>query len=303
MRVPSTTSIYTRGEAATLACLLEASAPKPGNVYPGANFDDVTFHDFERSAEIIGPILGRTRQLGVGRTILEAVRATRERVSTNTNLGMLLLLAPLAAVPDSAPFQAGIPSVLAGLSFDDTRLVYEAIRVSAPGGLGTSREADVLRGTPPNLRLVDAMRMAADVDLVARQYTNGFNDVLCGTAELLAEGVARGWRLSDAIVNTQLRRLARHGDSLIVRKCGQPTSDEVRDRAAHVLAAGLPGDDAYECAVAEYDGWLRGDDHRRNPGTTADLIAAGLFVLLREGRIELNSRSRSHYAGEPLARG
>ena len=83
------------------------TAPKPGNVHRGADFEDVTYVDFVQSAVVVGPILERAAELGVGRTVLEAVRATREAVGTNTNLGTLLLLAPLAAVPDGVPHRRG----------------------------------------------------------------------------------------------------------------------------------------------------------------------------------------------------
>src|SRR4051812_31484600 len=95
---PSTSPIST-GEAATLACLYEATAPKPGNVHPGASFADLTFKDFQASAKVIGPVMQDAQFRGVGQTILDAVQATRNAVSTNTNLGMILLFAPLAAVP------------------------------------------------------------------------------------------------------------------------------------------------------------------------------------------------------------
>lgn len=292
-----------RGAAASLACAWEVHSPKPGNVYYGADFEDVTFGDFLSSAIVIGPIVERVPEVGVGRAVLDGVRATRAAVGTNTNLGTLLLLAPLAAVPDGVDHADGIADVLKALSFDDTRSVYEAIRLSAAGGLGNAREADVHDDVPPGLRLVDAMKMAADVDLVARQYTNNFADVLGGTAEWIAEGVSRRSPLTASVVHAHLRNIAAHGDSLIARKCGQQTSDEARQRATRVLNSGLPGEPAYESAVAEFDTWLRADGHRRNPGTSADLIAAGLFVLLREGRIELRSLNHSHVASDAPRRG
>jgi triphosphoribosyl-dephospho-CoA synthase len=72
---------------------------------------------------------------------------------------------------------------------------------------------------------------------------------------------------------------------LIQRKCGPAVAKDASDRAAIVLATDEPGRAAYQQALSELDDWLRADGHRRNPGTTADLIAAGLFVLLREGRL------------------
>jgi triphosphoribosyl-dephospho-CoA synthase len=294
MRDVETSAGMSVGAAASLACVWEVTAPKPGNVHRGANFEDATYMDFVQSAVVVGPILERTRELGVGRAVLEAVRATREAIGTNTNLGTLLLLAPLAAVPGGTPLAEGIGDALGRLTDDDTRHVYEAIRLSAAGGLGRAAKADVFDDPPANLNLVDAMRLAADRDLVARQYTNQFVDVFAGPSAWIEEGVERKWPLTTAIVQAHLRQLAKEPDSLILRKCGAVIATESRDRAAHVVAAGQPGEVGYERAVAEFDAWLRADGHRRNPGTTADLIAAGLFVLLREGRVELKTITRSH---------
>src|SRR5207249_11040058 len=91
----------TIGQCATLACLLEATAPKVGNVHRGADFEDLTFTDFVVSSVAIGPAMEAAATIGVGRAVLEAVNATRACVATNTNLGMALLIAPLAAVPRS----------------------------------------------------------------------------------------------------------------------------------------------------------------------------------------------------------
>jgi triphosphoribosyl-dephospho-CoA synthase len=277
------------GAAATFACLYEATAPKPGNVHPAASFDDATdYAHFVRSAVAVGPMLELTAASGVGRTVLDAVRATRQAVGTNTNLGTLLLLAPLAAVPRDERLDQGIGNVLRSLSNVDTRHVYEAIRLASAGGLGRSDKADVLADVPPKLGLVDVMRLAAQRDLVARQYTNAFADVFHGPAAWIAEGLSRGWPLGAAIVNAHIRQMARHPDSLIARKCGLPIAAESSRRAAAALADGSPGESLYNKSLGDLDQWLRADGHRRNPGTTADLIAAGLFVLLREGRLHWN---------------
>ncbi len=129
------------------------------------------------------------------------------------------------------------------------------------------------------------MRLAADRDLVARQYTNDFADVFAGTAAWIEQGLSLGWRLEHAIVHAHVRQIAASPDSLIQRKCGLGVAKEASDRADIVLRSGSPSDVSYRQSLAEFDYWLRADGHRRNPGTTADLIAAGLFVLLREGRL------------------
>lgn len=274
------------GQAATLAIIREVTAPKPGNVHRAADFEDVTYLDFVQSAVIVGPILKRVPQLGIGCAVMEAVRATRDAVQTNTNLGSLLLIAPLAAVPDECSHAHGITKALGNLTFEDTRCVFEAIRMASAGGLGKVDEADVADPPPAGLSLIDAMRMASDRDLVARQYVNAFADVF-RIAEWIEQGLERGWSLDASIVHAHVRQLATEPDSLVVRKCGIEIGDRVLVMAERVLDAGLPGDENYENALADFDFWLRSDGHRRNPGTTADLIAAALFVLLREGRVGL----------------
>ena len=85
------------GQCATMACMLEATAAKPGNVHRGADFDDLTYLDLLMSGVAIAPAMEAAASgTSVGKTILDAVRATRAVVDTNTNLGIVLLLAPLA---------------------------------------------------------------------------------------------------------------------------------------------------------------------------------------------------------------
>src|SRR5262249_5818237 len=140
------------GQCATLACLLEAAAPKVGNVHRGADFEDLTFNDFLVSAVLIGPAMEAAARAGVGRAVHDAVSAARASVSTNTNLGVALLTAPVAAVPFSARLStASVGQVLRSLAPDDCRLVYEAIRIARPGGLGEVASMDVAEEPPQDL--------------------------------------------------------------------------------------------------------------------------------------------------------
>ncbi|TWU17820.1 triphosphoribosyl-dephospho-CoA synthase [Bythopirellula polymerisocia] len=266
---------------ATLACIWEATAPKPGNVYRGADFEDVTFADFLTSAAILGKPIASASKVGVGRAVLDCIAAIQNSVGTNTYLGTVLLLGPLAAVKADISLQAGISEVLRALTPADTHCVYESIVLANPGGLGRADTADVNEGTP-NITLLEAMKLGADRDMVARQYTNSFEQVFW-----VADRIAGAGRpLCAAIVAAFLELLADYPDSLITRKCGMEFSRLVSQRAAKVLSLGKPGDESFDEEVAEFDFWLRADGHRRNPGTSADLIAAGLFVLLRENRVE-----------------
>lgn len=272
--------ILSQGQMAAFASLIEATAVKPGNVHRGADYEDLNYFDFATSALAIAPAFERAMNAGVGRTVLDAAIATRQAVATNTNLGTLLLLAPMAVVPRDEPLREGVARVLQSLTPEDSKLVYEAIRVAQPGGMGHQAEADVAGDAPDNL--LYAMQLAADRDLVARQYVNDFHDVFGLVLPALRDGLDRGWSLEKTIIQTQLRVLAEHPDSLIKRKCGDEVAGKASWLAARVLASGEPGEAAYEREVGDLDFWMRSDHHNRNPGTTADLIAAGLFVALRE---------------------
>ena len=261
------------GECAQLACVLEASARKPGNVTRFRDFEDLSYLDFILSAAAIAPVLQRASQLGVGPAVLEATKATRRFVTTNSNLGMVLLLTPLAATPGDQPIQDGIEKVLDGLTIADAKAAFEAIRLANPGGLGEAPDQDV-RGEPTK-PLRQVMELAADRDLIARQYANGFREVFeIGLPELASRP------LEDAIIRCHLRLMSVCVDSQIARKCGPGMAEEARRRAAEVVA----GDAG---AIARFDAWLRQDGHCRNPGSTADLVAACLFIALREGRVAI----------------
>jgi triphosphoribosyl-dephospho-CoA synthase len=268
---------------AVLACLLEATARKPGNVHAAASFADLTYADFVRSAHLIGPSFEQASAWSVGRIVLDAVERTQRAVGRNTNLGILLLLAPLASVPRGVALRDGIGGVLAGLTREDAALVYEAIRLVNPGGLGRVESEDVAQA--PSVTLLEAMRLAADRDMIAAQYANNFSTVLAG-AERLADGGRFPERWEAAVIELHLWLMSEFPDTLIGRKCGPETSRESSRLARGVLDAGWPNGETAERRMAELDSWLRADGNRRNPGTTADLVAGCLFAALRDGRVE-----------------
>jgi len=269
--------------AAYLACVLEVLAPKAGNVHVHQSFDDATVLDYIASAAVLAPLLDETARRGVGATVLEAVRRTRLVARTNTNLGIVLLLAPLTAVPAECSLAEGIAAVLNSLTVEDSRAVYAAIRLASPAGLGKVPDQDI--GDEPTLPLQTIMQLAANRDLIARQYACAFRDVFAFGVPCLLQALEQGRCLADSLVWCQLHWLAEFGDSLIARKCGHAISQEAAERARQVLTLGWPDTLAGQEAFSELDCWLRGDGHRRNPGTTADLVVATLFVTLRDGLI------------------
>ncbi len=266
------------GLCAQIACIWEATARKPGNVHRYRDFADSTYTDFLFSAAAIAPIMTTACQRRIGATILDAVRATRRVSGTNTNLGIVLLLAPLASVPPEQDLRSGVERVLAGLDVEDARLSYEAIRLAAPGGLGNAPEQDVRQEPTQTLRQV--MALAAERDLIARQYANGFAEVFDDGVPALLTGLQRTGSIEGAIVFAHLHLMAHHPDTLIARKRGWAEAEESARRARAVLDSG-------GTELDRFDDWLRAEEHSRNPGATADLLTACLFVLLRENTITL----------------
>lgn len=264
------------GQLAQVARILEATARKPGNVHRFADFEDCTYVDSLLGATALAGPLDRARTIGVGGTVLEAVEATRRVSATNTNLGTILLLAPLAAVPDGDDLRAGVARVLAGLTVEDARRAYQAIRLARPADLGSVPDHDVV--TEPTCSLLDAMRLAADRDLVARQYANGYAEVFDAGVPLLRQGLEAGLSLEAAILTAFVVLLGRYPDTLIARRLGPEAASEVMRRAAETFASGR---------LAEFDAYLRAGGHARNPGAMADLIAATLYVALHDGIIPL----------------
>ncbi|HBI44851.1 MAG TPA: triphosphoribosyl-dephospho-CoA synthetase [Planctomycetales bacterium] len=275
----------TIGLHAQLACIWEATARKPGNVHRFVDFDDLSYLDFLTCAAAVAPVLAAAPDHRVGHTVLEGVRRTRQVVRTNSNLGILLLVAPLAKAAAEPDLRTGLVRVLDDLDVEDSRLVYEAIRLANPGGLGQVSKQDIK--DEPTLSLRAVMVLAADRDLIARQYANGFREVFDDGVPAVLEGMERTGSLEGAIIYTHLCLMARHPDTLIARKRGAVEAMESAMRARAVLDKGWPHKPKGRDAFADLDAWLRAEGRRRNPGTTADMIAACLFVLLRERKIVL----------------
>src|SRR5689334_15284561 len=159
------------------ACRLELRALKPGNVHVASEGHGMTVAQFEASALASGAPLAVPGK-PVGERIRDAVAATHAAVGCNTNLGIVLLAAPLIAAADRAGaggLRKALAATLAGLTVADAEAAYEAIRLARPAGLGHADEQDV--AASPTVDLRQAMALAADRDRIARQYTDDYDDV------------------------------------------------------------------------------------------------------------------------------
>jgi triphosphoribosyl-dephospho-CoA synthase len=264
-------------EAFRWACLAELDAPKPGNVHIFADGHRMTAAEFVASADAAAPHLSASGAR-VGARILGAVEATFEAVGANTNLGIILLCAPLAAAAenDISDLRASLIEVLQRLDTKDAELTYRAIVLAAPAGLGRSERHDVFG--PATVSLLDAMTEASGRDRVARQYATSFADIFAVGLPRLEAAVVQYADLRWAILATYLEFLSALPDTHIARKHGAPAADRVCDAAA-ALQRSLHATEHPETLLPDlltWDAALKADGI--NPGTSADLTVATLFA-------------------------
>jgi len=281
--------------AAQIACLLEVSAPKPGNVSPGRHFVDLRYEDFLVSAVAIGEPLAGAGTRPLGATIRLAIEATARWTGSNTNLGIVLLLAPLAKAAlnlnDPRPpfdFRKAVARVLDDTDVQDARDVYAAIRLASPGGLGHAESQDV--ATAPTVSLLETMRLAAHRDGVAREYATAFETTFGIGVPVLEQARRDGLPWDDAVVETFLKVLAHAPDTHIARRGGDAVAKAASDQAQRALEAGGVRSAAGRDAINEMERTLRtfpgsAKPNVGNPGTSADLTAAAIFVVLLGERL------------------
>jgi triphosphoribosyl-dephospho-CoA synthase len=232
----------------------------------------------------LGPEIARAAERPVGATIRAAIEARNRWSQANTNLGIVLLFGPLAkaASQTGESLRQNLRRVLRGLTVEDAREVYAAIRLAKAGGLADEVEHDIR--SEPTITLRAAMASAVERDSIAAEYLSDYAITFELGLPALQRALGQGADDEAAVVQTYLSLLAAVPDTLIGRKKGRATAEQVSERAQAVLAAGGVFEPAGRQAIQEFDAFLRqAGDNSLNPGTTADLVAATLFVALLEG--------------------
>ena len=264
------------------ACLTELEALKPGNVHIFANGHGMVVQDFVRSAEAAAAVIALP-ELTVGQRIFSAIEATWNTVGCNTNLGIILLCAPLIQAVlhgNKSTLRQRLQEVLQGLTVADAEMAFRAIVRASPAGLGESARHDV--HTSPSVTLLEAMAEAQQRDRIALQYASGFADVFDVGATRYRETLQRWGRPAWAVTAVYLGFLARFCDSHIVRKHGEAVAFMVREEArAHEQALlMLQNPKVYQRHLLQFDADLKA--RGLNPGTSADLTVAAVFVITLE---------------------
>lgn len=270
-------------DALRCACRLDVIAFKPGNVSFDVPGHDMQATDFLAAAAHTAPALADAGAT-IGTAIFNAVSASVRATGCNTNLGIVLLAAPLAHAAlrrrDNESLRASLARVLSGLTVDDAVQVFAAIRVAQPAGLGHSAEHDV-RATP-NVSLFEAMQFASVRDRIAYQYAHGFIDVFESGLPLLRAYRQRWQSLAWAAVGVYLALLGRIPDTHIMRKFGADRAHAV-SAAARTLESGIKACEnpvTFAPELKKFDRELK--QNGVNPGTSADLTVACLIALLLE---------------------
>ena len=303
-------------QCATLAALLEVSAyPKPGNVHRLHDVPGTRYEHFLAGSVAMGPAMRRLALCGyhagrgtaawsdvkVGVHILEAVEYTLSwQGGGNVNLGVILLFAPMAAAAgttlcgdglvDAGALREALKEAIRATTSDDAVAVYEAIRMAVPPRvLGRVEEFDVLddsaagRIRSEGVTLLDVFRRCAHRDAICREWTLDFETTFTVGHPYLREEVRGSGDINAAVVNTFLLLLSRSPDTLIQRKSGMERAMEVSERASRILVEGGARSERGREMLWALDKELQEAGGRLNPGTTADLTAASIFVLLMEG--------------------
>ncbi len=270
------------------ACDIELQAFKPGNVSVYADGHDMTVEDFQISAEVsAAPICNP--EYSLGEKIYYAVKATRAAVGCNTNLGIILLCAPLiqaaSQITPDLDWQQAVRHLLTLTTVADANWVFKAIALAGPGGLGETEEHDVHQTA--SITLTEAMQLAGDRDRIALQYANGYKDIFDFAVLRYNWWLSQGRDLSWAAVFVYAELLSRFPDSHIERKYGKKYTDLVATRMRQFLEEfGLTADlTPVKQQLYNVDAEFKSIGV--NPGTTADMTVATILSVLIEEHLKL----------------
>jgi len=276
-------------ECITWACEQEVTAPKPGNVNCFSDGHNMQVDDFLLSAKAIAPILAQT-DMSVGELILQAIQATRSVVDCNTNLGIVLLFAPLCRAVHSCDTFEELPVALAKvlntLTIEDAKTCYQAIRLAEAGGMGKVESQDLK--TIPTITLKQAMALAQNRDGIAKQYLNNFHEIFTIGLPSLTSAIKCEETIEWATALAYLTILSSVPDSLVCRKQSLEHAEAVSKRASNLIdkMKTINKLSYLKTDIIAWDNELKKE--AINPGTTADLTAATLLLYSFQSKLTSN---------------
>ncbi|UXM84872.1 triphosphoribosyl-dephospho-CoA synthase [Methanococcus aeolicus] len=274
-------------KASQIACCLEVSSFKPGNVHRNKDYDDIKYHHFLNSGVAFGDIIYKASKdpQNIGQYIKLAVIESKKWSPSNANLGIIMLHTPIATtVGQMEEFNINtlkreIKNTVKNTTTDDAIAVYEAIEIAMPNINPPKEGPDAQKNDAKqelrekNLTLYDVFKISADWDNISYEWTEGFNISFEGY-NLLNEYYEQYNNINLATTKTFLNILSNYPDTLIARKKDENTSKMVSDKAKEVL------NNFNEESLLKFDKFLSNEGNKLNPGTTADLIASSLMIFL-----------------------
>lgn len=265
------------------ACDAELKAFKPGNVSIYSDGHDMTVAQFRLSAGVsAAPLTAPGNSLG--ERIFHAVKATREAVGCNTNLGIILLCAPLLQAAETLQqgqtLRQRLAEILAASTKTDADWVFRAITLAAPGGLGDSDDQDVAEEATVTLK--EAMQIAANKDKIASQYTSDFKEIFDFTVLLYNANFAKFGDRNWATLAVYSGALSRFADSHVERKYGTRFSAWVSAEMSRINQALSEAHDPSTLMPMLYEIDAAFKAKGINPGTTADISVATVLVVFLE---------------------
>jgi triphosphoribosyl-dephospho-CoA synthase len=258
------------------ACRAELDSLKPGNVHRFADGHRMDVAMFAASARAAAPHIAATGQ-AVGTRIERAVAATLAVANCNTNLGIILLCAPLAKAAEltKGPLRFRLDNVLDELTVADASAAFHAIAAANPAGLGTAPDADV--HAPAGITLLRAMVLARGHDRIANAYATDYAEIFEFALAALATARHAAQAPDRAITTLHMQLLSHFPDTHIARKHGAKVAVQVQREAARLKPAYQPNvDDTGFATLLAFDADLKA--RSLNPGTTADFVVATLFT-------------------------
>ncbi len=261
------------------ACMAELQALKPGNVHVFADGHGMMIHDFIKSADVTAEVIAQP-DLSVGKRVYRAVEATQQAVGQNTNLGVILLCAPLIDAALRADgeqtLQRSVADTLTRLSVEDAQFVAKAIVLASPAGLGEASLHDVRQ--EPRVTLLEMMRSAQQQDRIAWQYANAYQDIFEFGVKRYADAMLKWQNAAWAATALYLGFLTLHSDTHVVRKYGEALAAELSKEALAFEAMYWEADNPklVQQALLDWDASLK--QRGINPGTSADLTVATLLA-------------------------
>jgi triphosphoribosyl-dephospho-CoA synthase len=299
------------GNCASLAALLEVSAyPKPGNIHRLSDFHKTRYEHFLAGGVVLGPVMGKLakksyrsqnlRDIRLGSSITDAIDEMFQWQSGgNIHLGIILLFAPLSASAGATlsdgtieviKLRENTKRIISKSTPADAVAIYQAIgKAMSPENLGSANKWDIKdkeskkKIKNENITPLEIFELCKNRDLICHEWVTGFSTVFETGYPYLKEKLYEGANINNAIVNTFLKILSENPDSLIKRKMGKKTAEHVSKEAYRILEAGGSGNDHGLRMLWTLDDNLQKEEGRLNPGTTADLTAASILVLLLSG--------------------